>query len=73
MKYKALLKTRSRDSGSVAEALEIDNVRLQDLKIKTHPGRGYIVTNVESNNLGSLLNTLDDVLYCQMLAEKVIE
>ncbi len=73
MKHKAVLKTKSRDAGSVAKALETDNLEMRDLKITSSSVKEYVLTEVESNSLGSLLNTLDDVLHCQMLAENVIK
>ena len=73
MKHKATLKIKSRDAGSVAEALETDNLEMEDLKIKSSSDKDYVITEVESNNLGSLLSTLDDVLHCQIMAENVIK
>ncbi len=73
MKAKALLKTRSMDASSVAESLQTDNTVMEDLRIKTiHEGR-YVVTHAESGNLNCLMNTLDDLICCQMVAEKVIQ
>jgi len=73
MKAKALLKTKSMDASSVAKSLQTDNVMMEYLRIKTTPGAGYITTHVESENLNCLMNTLDDLICCQMVAERVIQ
>ncbi len=73
MKAKALLKTKSMDASSVAKSLQTDNVLMENLSIKTTPGAGYIKTHVESDNLNCLMNTLDDLICCQMVAERVIQ
>ncbi|MEA1925244.1 MAG: KEOPS complex subunit Pcc1 [Candidatus Altiarchaeota archaeon] len=73
MKAKALLKTRSMDASSVAKSLQTDNVTMEDLRIKTTPEGKYITTHVESGNLNCLMNTLDDLICCQMVAERVIQ
>jgi len=73
MKFKAVLKTESMDPISVSKALEIDNIELENMRIKTIPYKGYILTTVESNSLKSVLNTLDDIIFCQMVAEEVIK
>jgi hypothetical protein len=73
MKYKATLKTESGDAKSVSEALNVDNIKLDNIKIKSGHFGALVVTEVESNNLGTLANTLDDLLSCQLAAEKIIK
>jgi len=73
MKYKATLKTESGDAKSVSAALNVDNIRLEGLNIKSSHMGAMVVTEVESNNLGTLANTLDDLLSCQLAAEKLIK
>jgi len=73
MKFTAILKTKSKDAESVSQALEVDNVDMKDLGIKTGFTQDRIITKVESNNIGSLLSSLDDVIKCQMVAEDIIK
>ena len=73
MKCRAILKTTSQDAESVAKALSVDNVQLDNLKIETRGEGNLIKTTVETDNAPTLLNTLDDIIYCQMVAEKVIK
>ncbi|MBN2250486.1 MAG: hypothetical protein JW724_00240 [Candidatus Altiarchaeota archaeon] len=72
MKCSARLTTDSADPESVSRALEVDNIKLEGLKIKTTHGGGRISTEIHADNLGTLINTLDDIVSCQMVAEKSI-
>jgi hypothetical protein len=72
MKFKAVLKTESKDAESVASALDIDNIRLEDLRVETKTEKDRIVTRIESNNINTLINTLDDIISCQIVAERII-
>jgi hypothetical protein len=72
MKYVARLTAESKDASSVSRALNVDNVRLEDLEIVSGVSGGKIVTSIGSNNLKTLINTLDDLLSCQMAAERLL-
>ncbi len=72
MKFKATLKTDSIDAEGIASALDVDNVNMENLKIGTKAGGGGILTHIESNNLKTLINTIDDVINSQMIAERII-
>ncbi|OYT27844.1 MAG: hypothetical protein B6U97_00070 [Candidatus Altiarchaeales archaeon ex4484_96] len=72
MKAKALLETKSVDAASIALSLQTDNVRMDKLCIETKASQDYIITRVQAQDLGCLLNTLDDIVRAQMIAEKVI-
>jgi len=72
VRYIAILKTESRDAKNLAKALDVDNVKLENLKIKSRARGKKIITELESNNLNTLLSTLDDIISCQMVAEKLI-
>ncbi len=72
MKYSARLTTESKDALSVSRALNVDNIKLEDLEIASGVSGGKIVTSIEANNLKTLINTLDDLLSCQMAAEKLL-
>jgi len=72
MKYTARLETESIDASSVSKALDVDNIKLKGLEIKSsHKGK-KIITEVGSNSLPTLINTLDDLISCQMAAEKLL-
>lgn len=73
MKIIATLKTESKDAGSVASALDVDNVKLEKLRVETKTEKDKILTKIESNSINTLINTLDDILCCQIVAEKIIE
>ncbi len=72
MKYVARLTTESKDASSVSRALNVDNIRLDGLRIVSGISGGRIVTEIESDNLKTLVNTLDDLISCQMAAEKLL-
>jgi hypothetical protein len=72
MKHTAILKTKSGDVKNVAKALNVDNIELGNLKITSKACGNRIITKLESNNPNTLLSTLDDIISCQMVAEKVI-
>ena len=73
MKFSAVLKTESKDAESVSRALQIDNVDMEGFRINTGVERGRIVTEMESDRINTLLSSLDDVIECQMVAEKSLE
>ena len=71
--HEAVLTTISHDAKSVAASLHVDNVSDNRLKIETKvKKRGKIVTHVSAKSIPTLLNTLDDIIHCQMSAEKII-
>lgn len=72
MKIIATLKTESKDAESVASALDIDNVKLEKLRVETKTEKDKILTRIESNSINTLINTLDDIIRCQIVAEKII-
>jgi len=72
MKIIATLKTESKDAESVASALDIDNVKLEKLRVETKSERDKILTRIEADSINTLINTLDDIIRCQIVAEKII-
>ena len=72
MKYKATLTTESMGAKSISRAIGIDNILLENLKIETKYKNEKIITEIESKSMNSLLATLDDIIHCQIVAEKVI-
>lgn len=72
MKYAATLMTDSRDAKSVSSALNVDNIKVEGLEIESKVSGGRIVTDIETDNLKTLINTLDDLISCQMAAEKLL-
>ena len=73
MKCVATLVTESKNPMSVAESLNIDNLELDNLIVKTKRNNNKILTTIESNNLGTMLNVIDDIIRCQIVAESVIK
>jgi len=69
----ATLITESNDCESVASALNVDNIKLDDLEIKTSTDKNKIITTIKAKNINTLLATLDDIISCQMAAEKTIK
>ncbi len=72
MKYVAHLSTDSRDASSVSQALNVDNIKMEGLEIESVVKGDRIETNIKANNLKTLINTLDDLISCQMAAEKLL-
>ncbi len=72
MMVSAKLKTDSRDPTSISGALDVDNVCLEGLRVKTLAVDNIVVTEIDARNIKTLINTLDDIICCQMLAEKII-
>lgn len=68
----ATLITESEDCESVASALNVDNIKDQNLEIKTSTNKDKIITQVKAKNINTLLATLDDIICCQAVAEKSI-
>jgi hypothetical protein len=73
VKYVARLTTESKDASSVSRALNVDNIKLDGLVVESGIAGKKIVTDIESNNLKTLINTLDDLISCQMTAEKLLD
>lgn len=72
MECNAILKTESSDAKNVSAALNVDNIDLKDLKIESRAEDGGMVTELKSSNPHTLLNTLDDIISCQMVAERLL-
>ncbi|RLI88757.1 MAG: hypothetical protein DRO65_04710 [Candidatus Altiarchaeales archaeon] len=72
MKIKARLILESKDAKVVSKSLDIDNVLLDNLKIKTYDHGNKVVTEIKTTNLKSLLNTIEDLLQCYSVAEKLV-
>ena len=72
MTIKAVLSTESKDAKCVASSLEADNMGLDGLRVETKAEGKKITTRIEARKMGTLINTLDDIISCQMAAEKTI-
>ena len=70
--HQATLKTISRDGRHISEALNRDNGRGDKLKIVTESKGDKITTKIRTHSIRTLLSTLDDVIHCQIVAEKLI-
>jgi len=72
MKCKAELWTDSTDAAAVAASLSVDNVCEEKLALTTKVEKNQIHSTIETEKLPTMLATIDDLLVCQMTAEKVI-
>ena len=72
MMISAELTTQSKDAASVSAALDVDNVQLSGLVVRTKTGKDTIITEIESNSIKTLIRALDDLICCQIVAEKTI-
>lgn len=67
------LKTSSRNSREVCRSLDVDNVSLKELSVETGHDGNTITTIVRSNSIKTMLNTIDDLIRCQIAAESVVK
>jgi hypothetical protein len=58
---------------AVSGALEADNISNPDVSVVTERRGGKVVTRVESVSLEKLLPVLDDLLFCQSIAERTLK
>jgi hypothetical protein len=66
MKVKLWIKL---DEPELAKSIDIDNVTApKNCKIKTYWKNGYMITEIESEDLGSIANVLDEILELVKLA-----
>jgi hypothetical protein len=72
MMCRAELLTESRDAAAVAGALSADNVRMERLSIRTAAVGGKVSSSIESDSVGTMLASVDDLLCCQITAEGLI-
>jgi len=73
MKHTAKIRTSSRNSREVCKSIDLDNVSLKDLSVKTGYDKDTITTIVKSNSIKTMLNTIDDLIRCQIAAESVVK
>lgn len=71
--HNALLVTDSLDAENIAQSLNVDNVDEENLTITTKINNHKIETKIKAKSTATLLSTLDDIIRCQMIAEKMIE
>ncbi|MDD5111843.1 MAG: KEOPS complex subunit Pcc1 [Candidatus Altiarchaeota archaeon] len=71
MMHKATITTSSRNGSEVAKTLQVDNVEMTNLSVKTLAGEKSITTTIEADSIGALLATADDLLRCQIAAESM--
>ncbi len=58
---------------AISRALEADNVSTADASVATERRERSVVTKVDSVSLEKLLPVLDDVLFCQSIAERTLK
>lgn len=71
--HQAVLRTSSKDGKSVSQALEADNEQDKKLRIVTKEREKRVVSEIETNSIRTLLSTLDDLVRCQIMAERALE
>lgn len=71
--HQAVLITESHDAENIAKSLNVDNVNEKNLEITTKVHDCKIETKVKAKSVATLLSTLDDVIRCQIIAEKTIK
>ncbi len=72
MKIKAIIKFkyRSEDDAEIAfRSLEPDNIGY----IKSFVDGKYFICNLYGNSIGTLLSTADDLVFCEIMVEKMSE
>jgi hypothetical protein len=72
MNASAVLSTSSEDAASVSAALEVDNVQMDGLTVRTRTHKDAIITEVEAGSIKTLIRALDDLICCQLVAEKTL-
>jgi len=64
----------SRDAKSISDSLNVDNLsdKKSGIFVESRAIDDKIITIVNTNKLGTLLNTLDDIIRCQIIAENLL-
>ncbi|MFH1721014.1 MAG: KEOPS complex subunit Pcc1 [Candidatus Altiarchaeota archaeon] len=70
MKCTATLKTKSSDAKNITRSLSVDNVRKEKLSVSTRAEGEFIISEIETKSVESMLHTLDDIIFCQITAEE---
>ncbi len=63
----------SRQAEAISRALQADNASTEDVSVVTERRGDMVVTRVESVSLEKLLPVLDDLLFCQSIAEGTLK
>jgi hypothetical protein len=62
-----------RQAEAISKALEADNISNADVSVVTERRGNTVVTRVESVSPEKLLPVLDDLLFCQSIAEGTLK
>ncbi len=62
----------SKFAKSIAKALDVDNLSLENLYIKTCNENNKVVSKVVAKKLKTFVATVDDLLLCKKVAEGVL-
>ncbi len=60
-----------RKANKIARLLEIDNT-VVPIKVKSENVGNKVITEIEHESLKTLLTTLEDVLFCEWIIDKVL-
>ena len=72
MKIKTMIKFKYKsgeDAEIVFKSLEPDNIGY----IKSFVDDNYFICNLSGNSIGTVLATADDLVFCEMMVEKMSE
>jgi hypothetical protein len=72
MNCHARIVTESKDAASVADSLNVDNLALESLSIRSTAAGNVVVTEIDADSIGTMLATIDDALRCQITSESMI-
>ncbi len=76
MKFEAKIVARystSKLAKSIAKALNVDNLSLENLYIKTYSRNNEIISKIVAKKLETFVTTTDDLLLCKRVAEGVLD
>jgi hypothetical protein len=73
LKVTSILSTESKNAVAAAKTINVDNVRMENLRVSSRVSGVVVETRIECTSIGTLLNTLDDVIRCQITSEELMK
>ncbi len=64
--------TDSKDAKNISQAIKVDNMAGETLLMTTRAEGNTLVSEVQAQNMGTMLSTIDDLIACQITAEEMI-
>ena len=62
----------SKFAKSIAKALDVDNLSLENLYIRTYNENNKVISKIAAKKLETFVATVDDLLLCKKVAEGVL-